>query len=197
CRPPAHDPGLGNGVGPRGGAGANFRTRRKPSPRLRWGILQFRRMADFKDEISPALVEALAGELGRAWREFPSEAFIADATAGLGRLELLARVAHVAAALGRHLPDSFPVAAATLDAALASPSLDGWMTLPCGYFVAECGIDWPELALPLLARLSPRFSSEGPVRPFIERYPELTLAYLNAWARDPDAHVRRLASETT
>jgi 3-methyladenine DNA glycosylase AlkC len=154
-------------------------------------------MADFKDEISPALVGALAGELSRAWPSFPHAAFIADATGGLAELELLARVGHVAAALGRHLPEDFVVAAGVLDAALDSPGLDGWMTLPCGYFVAERGIDQPEIALPLLARLSPRFSSEGPVRPFIERHPELTWRYLHAWARDPDPHVRRLASETT
>ncbi len=55
-------------------------------------------MAAFKDEISPRLVEALADELTRAWPEFPRQRFVQAATEGLGELELLARVSHVARA---------------------------------------------------------------------------------------------------
>jgi 3-methyladenine DNA glycosylase AlkC len=95
------------------------------------------------------------------------------------------------------LPAEFPAAAAVLKKATDSPSLTGWMTLPCGHYVAEYGLDQPDVALPLLARLTPRFSSEGPLRPFIERHPEVTFAYLHRWARDPDEHVRRLVSEGT
>ena len=154
-------------------------------------------MADFKDEISPQLIGALADELVRAWPEFPAAAFAGAAGEGLEGLELMARVHHVAAVLGRHLPGDFAAAAGVLDAALASPSFTSWMTLPCGFFATEYGSEQPELALPLLARLSPRFSSEGPVRPFIERYPDLTMGFVREWARDADDHVRRLASETT
>lgn len=123
-------------------------------------------MADFKDEISPAAVRALADELVAAWPEFPAAGFVTDSCAGLEELELMARVRHVAGALGRHLPADFEDAAGVLDAALASPAFMSWITLPCGFFVAQCGIEQPHVALPLLARLSPRFSSEGPVRPF-------------------------------
>jgi 3-methyladenine DNA glycosylase AlkC len=154
-------------------------------------------MADFKDEISPELIGALADELVRAWPEFPAAAFTGEAGDGLERLELMARVRRVAAVLGRHLPTDFAAAAVVLDAALTSPGFTSWMTLPCGFFATEYGIGQPELALPLLARLSPRFSSEGPVRPFIERYPDLTMGFVREWARDADDHVRRLASETT
>jgi len=154
-------------------------------------------MADFKDEISPQLIGALADELVRAWPEFPAAAFAGAAGEGLEGLELMARVHHVAAVLGRHLPGDFAAAAGVLDAALASPSFTSWMTLPCGFFATEYGSEQPELALPLLARLSPRFSSEGPVRPFIERYPDLTMGFVREWARDADDRVRRLASETT
>ena len=152
-------------------------------------------MADFKDEISPQMVRALAGHLAQAWPAFPVDAFVDDASSALGHLELMDRVRHVAAALGRHLPQDFVAAAEVLDGTLAEPGFSGWMMLPCGFFVAAAGIDEPDVALPLLARLSPRLSSEGPVRPFIERYPELSHEYLLAWARDPDEHLRRLASE--
>ncbi|WP_239123855.1 DNA alkylation repair protein [Rhizocola hellebori] len=95
------------------------------------------------------------------------------------------------------LPADFAAAALLLDKAVDSPALTGWMSLPCGYYVADRGLAAPEIALPLLARLTPRFSSEGPIRPFIERHPQLTFTYLHRWAKDPDEHVRRLASEGT
>jgi 3-methyladenine DNA glycosylase AlkC len=69
------------------------------------------------------------------------------------------------------------------------------MMLPCGYYVADAGIDEPDDALPLLAALSPRFSSDGPIRPFIERRPVVTYRYLHEWVQHPDEHVRRLVSE--
>ncbi|HUH07020.1 MAG TPA: hypothetical protein VML96_04340 [Egibacteraceae bacterium] len=154
-------------------------------------------MADFKDEISPALVRALADELRRAWPALPVEQFVAQASDGLDRLELKARVAHVVVALRRALPPDFASIVKIIDRALRSPGLDGWMMWPITDAVAEAGIDDPHLALPLLARLTPRWTSEGAVRPFIERYPEIAFEHLRAWANDPDEHVRRLVSEGT
>ena len=154
-------------------------------------------MAAFKDEISPQVVTALAAEMASAWPDFPSERFVAQATAGLEDLELLARVSHVARALGNCLPEPFAAGAVVLDRALASETLTGWITLACNEYVATHGIDEPDVALPLLARLTGRFSCEGAVRPFIERHPEVTFGYLWRWIEDDDEHVRRLVSEGT
>ena len=154
-------------------------------------------MADFKDEFSPALVERLGAEIAGAWPAFPRNEWRARATEGLDGLRLLERVAHLGRVLGDLLPPAFPEAARVLHEALRSETLDGWMTLPCGWMVADRGIDEPEVALPLLAALSPRFSSEGTVRPFIQRHPEITYRHLREWASDPDHEVRRLVSECT
>ncbi|HVL93286.1 MAG TPA: hypothetical protein VM264_08070 [Acidimicrobiales bacterium] len=154
-------------------------------------------MGDFKDEFSPALVATLAGELRRAWPAFPIDRFTGDAAGALAPLALLARVEHLAERLAGCLPAEFPAAAAVLWRALDSASFTGWMTLPCGSFVARAGLDHPHLALPLLAGLTPRFSSEGPLRPFLERHPGVTFEYLHRWVEDPDEHVRRLVSEGT
>lgn len=154
-------------------------------------------MAALKDEISPALVEALAAELRSAWPAFPRERFVDRAASGLEELELLARVSHVAQALGECLPSDFANGAAILDRALASQTLTGWMALPCGEWVAAHGLAEPDVALPLLARLTPRFSSEFAIRPFVERHPEITFRHLRQWAEDADEHVRRLVSEGT
>ena len=152
-------------------------------------------MAAIKDAFSPALVAALAGELERAWPGLDAPALVADASDGLEVLELKARMLHVTAALDRHLPADLDELEGVVRGALRSPGFDGWMTVPVGYLVAERGIDAPDVALPLLAALTGRFSSEWSVRPFIARHPEEAFAWFGRWTADPDEHVRRLASE--
>lgn len=49
----------------------------------------------------------------------------------------------------------------------------------------------------LLAGLTPRWSSEFALRPFIEHQPEITYNYLGRWITHGDEHVRRLVSEGT
>lgn len=154
-------------------------------------------MPDLKDEFSPDLVRALAAELSGAWPDFPTNSFVRQCTTGLADLALLQRVHHIRAAMAKALPADFAAAARILDKAVDSSALTGWMTMPCGYFVAAEGLDHPDVALPLLARLTPRWSSEGPIRPFIERHPQLTFTYLRRWVDDADEHVRRLVSEGT
>jgi 3-methyladenine DNA glycosylase AlkC len=154
-------------------------------------------MADFKDEFSAASTAVLAGELVRAWPEFPRARFEAGIGEALGPRTLSERIDLLATRLADALPASFDHAARVLWEALESPTFTGWMTMPCGTFVARSGIEHPDVALPLLAGLTPRFSSEGPVRPFIERHPAVTFEYLYRWVDDPDEHVRRLVSEGT
>lgn len=154
-------------------------------------------MAAFKDELSIDTIENLGSELIRAWDGFPTDRWVALAINGLEDLELLERVNHFAEVLALCLPIEFPDGAVVLDEALGSESFTGWMTLPCGKYVADAGIDHPHVAIPLLARLTPRFSSEFPIRFFIEAHPDITFQYLHEWIAHPDAHVRRLVSEGT
>ncbi len=154
-------------------------------------------MATFKDEIGADLVRRLAAELAAAWPAFPRQRFQRGITRELEPLGLLARVDVVADRLARTLPERFAAAAGVLWRALESPTFTGWMTLPCGTHVARRGIRHPDVALPLLAGLTPRWSSEGPIRPFIERHPEITYEHLRRWTTDDDEHVRRLVSEGT
>ena len=48
-----------------------------------------------------------------------------------------------------------------------------------------------------LRRLTPLFSAEFAIRPFLEQHPERTVDVLRSWTQDDDAHVRRLVSEGT
>ena len=154
-------------------------------------------MAPFKDQVGAVLARDLARELRRAWPAFPSARFTRRVAAELERRELLARVDLLADRLGTSLPAPFEAAAEVLWRALDSPTFTGWVTVPCGTDVARRGLDEPDAALPLLAGLTPRWSSEAPIRPFIERHPEVTYGYLRRWCADDDEHVRRLVSEGT
>jgi 3-methyladenine DNA glycosylase AlkC len=154
-------------------------------------------MADFKDEISVKLAGRLARELTTAWPAFPRRRFTRGLGDALAPLALMARVELLTDRLVNALPDDFDTAAKALWGTLDSPSFTGWMILPCGNHVARAGIDRPEIALPLLAGLTSRWSSEGPIRPFIQRQPDLTYQHLHRRVLDPDEHVRRLVTEGT
>ena len=154
-------------------------------------------MADFKDEMSAALARDLARELATTWPDFPRHRFTRGVDVALAPLALVARVELLTDRLAAVLPDDFERAADILWGALESPTFTGWMTWPCSNFVARAGIDHPGVALPLLAGLTPRWSCEFAVRPFVERHPEVTYEHLGRWAADADEHVRRLVSEGT
>jgi len=154
----------------------------------------------FDRTLITSLAEAFAGV-------FPSldrRRFVADAVRGLADLELMARGAHIAAAMRRHLPEDFPTAARLVVASLgveltASDSLGmaPFRYLPHVCFVAQYGLDFFEPSMQAQLELTKRFSAEFSIRPFIERYPERTLERLVLWSAHPNVHVRRLVSEGT
>ena len=150
---------------------------------------------DFKDRISPALIAGMGEDLKVAWPGFPEAEFEERATAGLAGLEMKGRVVHVADALAATLPDDFAKAAKVIGKSLASLRMDGWAVYCVDDYVARYGIDEPEVALPLMAKLTPRWSCEFAIRPFIEQHPELTFEYFDRWIESDDEHLRRLVSE--
>ena len=155
---------------------------------------------------SPALIRRLAADVERVHQEFPTRAFVEQACSGLDDLELLDRGKHIAHALAAHLPDQYPAALDVLLRSLgpehASDELIGagmapFFYLPHTIFVAERGIDHFDVSMRAQYELTKRFSAESSIRPYIARYPERTFAVFREWARDRNAHVRRLVSEGT
>jgi 3-methyladenine DNA glycosylase AlkC len=67
-----------------------------------------------------------------------------------------------------------------------------------GILAARHGLEHHrERALDLLYEATQRFSMEFYIRPFLNRWPDETLARLDLWAGDSNYHVRRLVSEGT
>ncbi len=161
-------------------------------------------MTPMKDGLGKAAVQRLATALKRSNPRFDDRAFVRDACKGLKDLELKQRVQHVILALERHLPQPYPRALETVLGAIKhwdrgdpNDPLRGFAAWPLIDYVAHAGTDDFERSLPALKKLTPLFTAEFAIRPFLRRYPKQSLALLKQWTSDKDPAVRRLVSEGT
>lgn len=155
-----------------------------------------------KSGLSTGAVKRISAVLSLINADFPKCKFRRDALDGLEQLELKQRVEHIITVLSRYLPSEFTQAADTLlqvkhhwDWGDESDALSGFAAWPLIDYVAVYGLKDPELALRVLKNLTPLFSAEFAIRPFIEQHFELVHQILLVWCEDDDEHVRRLASE--
>lgn len=167
-------------------------------------------MEPFKEFMNREVIKTLGDIFSRVWPAFDHAAFMARATHSLETLELKERVYQVRDALDITLPDDFSDASSILIKSLhpsEDTDRDGVKLGPegaCGFAV------WPltelvalrgermanvEEALATLKELTKRFSAEFAVRPFLHRQQQAALAVFDLWTKDPNRHVRRLASE--
>ena len=163
----------------------------------------------FKNLIDADLVRTASRHLRRVWPAFDRTRFERLAITGLERLELKARVQHVAEALEAVLPAQFAAAADVLERSLAPARIDadlsalepgpdglaGWAVWPMTEFVARRGLGEPRRALQALHAMTQRNTAEYAIRPFLLEHPALAWKTLRSWVADPSAHVRRLVSE--
>lgn len=160
--------------------------------------------AALKDVLDPAQVRALAAELRSACPHFDATAFVTRSVAGLEGLELSARAWQIAEAMHAHLPRPFAAAAAVISASLG-PEIEATgenglaplRYMPHVFYVQKYGLDDFDAAMRVQAELTKRFSAEFSIRAYLVKYPQRAYAQMLAWARDGDAHLRRLASEGT
>lgn len=137
---------------------------------------------------------------------FDPDRFIKEALAGLSSRGLLERLDWLADCIEAQLPSRFPELADALEAAMP-PVLDPTNTdddfgrfihaVP-GILAVRHGLeDHRGRALDLLEAATQRFSMEFYIRPFLNRWPDETLARLDRWVEHDNYHVRRLVSEGT
>ncbi|MBX3650293.1 MAG: DNA alkylation repair protein [Burkholderiales bacterium] len=156
-----------------------------------------------KNSYGPEIPRRIARMIAQVHPAFPARAFLRDALDGYAALELMPRGHHIARALRKHLPQEVPAALDILLASLDAPRGDSsgplasFLFMPHTVYVAAYALDHFEAAMLAQHVLTQRFTAEFSIRPFIEKYPERTLAVLRSWTRDPSPHVRRLVSEGT
>jgi len=152
-------------------------------------------------------VESLGRDLSRVAPSFDATGFVATAMAQLPGLELKARISCVAEALATHLPADLGAATTIILAALP-PHDDATFTgsdfgiytyAPYSDFIARHGCTRENLrsSLDALKELTKHFTAEDALRYFLNTFPDDTMKAVTEWSRDPDYHVRRLASEGT
>jgi len=164
----------------------------KASPRL------------MKDGLDKVAIARLGAALSAADAAFDGPGFQRRAKRGLAELELKERVLHLIGAMAAGLPDDYtralPVVLAAAEAFPAGDpedSLNGFAAWPLIDWVGVHGLDHFEASVAALRRLTPLFSAEFAIRPFLLADPTRTLEILAGWLEDPDHHVRRLISEGT
>ena len=114
-------------------------------------------------------------------------------------MELKQRVRHITRVLHNFLPERFSDAAKILTEISIELKKEerpqGFAHIFLPDYVECFGLDYPEEALSALGEITRLVSAEFAVRPFIVRYPQLSIRFLQSWSKSQDANVRRLASE--
>jgi 3-methyladenine DNA glycosylase AlkC len=153
-----------------------------------------------KNLLHPALVETMAGHIAANAADFDKVRFIDIGSRNMEQLELMQRAQQIRNALTAALPEDFEQAATILSASLPQSGrsgITGWALLPVSQFVAQKGLGHFDLSLALLKQLTPHFTAEFGIRPFIHAEQDRALATIGTWTADSNHHVRRLASEGT
>jgi 3-methyladenine DNA glycosylase AlkC len=137
---------------------------------------------------------------------FDAARFQDEAVSGLAERGLLERLDWLADCVEAQLPANFDAMADALEAAMP-PLLDPDKTdddfgrfihaVP-GILAVRHGLEnHRDRALDLIEAATQRFSMEFYIRPFLNRWPDETLARLDRWVAHDNYHVRRLVSEGT
>lgn len=157
-----------------------------------------------RDVFNENVVNQLAGNLARAWQGFDARGFSNSINSQLKTLTFSERSNLIRDSLWEYLPKDYPRALKIIMKSLPPELLncemtgfDNFIILPQNEFVAKYGLEHYDLSMQALYEMTKRFTAEGAIRPFIQKYPERTLAILSDWAEDENCHVRRLVSEGT
>lgn len=117
-------------------------------------------------------------------------------------LEIKDRVRVFAQGLRDRLPASYPDAIEAIVPRLGPELAEGegyfnhsFHLWPVGQFIEDYGLEHPELSLDATEAVTRVFTGEWAIRPYLARYPELTLARVDEWSRSPSHNVRRLSTE--
>jgi 3-methyladenine DNA glycosylase AlkC len=148
----------------------------------------------FKHWFNEARYTAIADSVASLAPRFDRKRFLQLTLEGLDSRELMDRLRQTAIALGATLPGTYREQLVTV-LRLAPTLGHNFVGVSLCDFVARFGLDEPERSLDALRQLTHHGSAEFAVRPFLVRDQARTLATMETWARDPDEHVRRLASE--
>lgn len=147
-----------------------------------------------KEMFNAARFRRIAKDVAGVYPRFDEKRFLALTLPKLEEANLLQRMRRVTEGLRATLPADYGKALAVLRK-LAPKTESGFVSLFLPDFVGLYGLDDFEASLDALKFFTPFGSSEFGIRPFLKKDLRRTLKVMETWTRDPDEHVRRLASE--
>ncbi len=150
--------------------------------------------AQLKEWFNAERYRQIAAALREVHPGFDAGRFLSLTLPDLDTFSLLQRLRRTTEALRATLPADYPTALGVLRE-LAPRLRHGFVSLVLPDYVGLYGRADFERSMAALKFFTPFGSSEFAVREFLRLDLHRTLAVLNDWAEDPDAHVRRLASE--
>ncbi|XWN37167.1 MAG: DNA alkylation repair protein [Balneola sp.] len=148
------------------------------------------------------LAEMLSEKLLSVHPDFNSTLFIKKVTSGVEGLELKDRVELIADELNNELDNSYPEQIEVLIQILGPENdeetgmfKEYYWIMPIAKFVEKYGLDHFDISMRAIEEITKRNTGEYAIRPFIEKYPEQTMARMETWSMDSNKHIRRLSSE--
>ncbi|MFT6732775.1 MAG: 3-methyladenine DNA glycosylase AlkC [Polaribacter sp.] len=147
-----------------------------------------------KNYYSRELVQSIAKNCKEQYADFEILSFEKNVLSNdWEQLELKDRMHRIAEILGASLPKDFKQSISIILKVANNYSGLAHMCFPD--FVEKFGINDFETSMMALEDLTEGSSSEFAIRPFIIRYPELTMQQMKEWTKSNNYHVRRLATE--
>ena len=150
----------------------------------------------FKNRIDAQLLKRIGSAIQKEYPEFGRQK-LNSLEKKLKPLELKPRIKCIRDELKRLLPADYLESLRILVASTDSGTLNGFDLWPYTEFIQTFGLDHPVESLNALKKLTPLFTSEFAVRPFLISHPKKTLDHLMKCTSDPHPHVRRWVSEGT
>ncbi len=157
---------------------------------------------EFRTVFNMQKVKDLADRISSVDTNFDKDKFTGEIAKSIDTLSYKDRMVLITSKLELFLPKDYKESVAILIKSLPKElktndltGFENFIILALTHFVARNGLEYFDISTNALYEMTKRFTAEGDIRPFIEKYPTKMLALLADWAKDENVHVRRLVSE--
>lgn len=151
----------------------------------------------FKHKINDKTVAAYAAFFKKSGLSFQEKTY-KDTSKNLAPLELKDRVVLIARALQLSLAgNSYSKQLKAFRELLKEQKLQGFELWPLSHYIQLYGLEEPTASLEFLKFMTPYFTAEFAVRPYLKKYPNETYQFLLECSEHTNEHVRRWSSEGT
>lgn len=141
------------------------------------------------------LADLLSDKIQAYCKSFNAEYFINAVANNTKNLELKDRVEFIADQLHANLPTDYSQALDILLMTLGPENenetgmfSEYYWVMPIAKYVEEYGLNHFPESISAIKEITKRNTGEYCIRPFIDKYPDKTLAVMKAWSHDPNVH---------